>query len=47
MIIYMVWFEFFLGLLVGVLWRRSYLYSFHLEVSVEGHDIGYNLHFFL
>ena len=32
-----------LWLLVGVLWRRSYLHSLHLEVCVEGHDIGYDL----
>ena len=35
-----------LWLLVGVLWRRSYLHSLHLEVCVEGHDIGYDLHGF-
>ena len=35
-------------LLVGVLWRRSYLHSLHLDVYVEGHETGYDLHgFFL
>ena len=38
----MVWV--LLKLLVGVLWRRSYLHSLHLEVCVEGHDTGYDLH---
>ena len=33
-------------LLIGVLWRRSYLYILHLEVCVEGHDTGYDLHGF-
>ena len=33
-------------LLIGVLWRRSYLHSLHLEVHIEGHDIGYDLHNF-
>ena len=40
----MVWV--LLWLLVGVLWRRSYLHSLHLEVCVEGHDTGYDLHGF-
>ena len=44
MIIYMVWV--LLRLLVGVLWRRSYLHSLHLEVCVEGHDTGYDLYGF-
>ena len=35
-----------LKLLVGVLWRRSYLHSLHLEVCVEGHDTNYDLHSF-
>ena len=35
-----------LCLLVGVLWRRSYLHSLHLEVCVEGHDTDYGLHSF-
>ena len=40
----MVWV--LLWLLVGVLWRISYLHSLHLEVCVEGHDIDYDLHGF-
>ena len=35
-----------LWLLVGVLWGSSYFHSLHLEVSIEGHDIGYDLHGF-
>lgn len=35
-----------LWLLVGVLWRISYLHNLHLEVCVEGHDTDYNLHGF-
>ena len=31
---------------MGVIWRRSYLHSLHLEVCVEGHDTGYDLHGF-
>ena len=42
MISYMMWFWVLLSLLVGVLRRRSHLHSFHLEVCVEGHDIGYD-----
>ena len=44
MISYMVWV--LSRLLVGVLWRRSYLHSSHLEVCVEGHDTIYDLHGF-
>ena len=40
----MVWVLFWL--LVEVLWRGSYLHSLHLEVCVEGHDTGYDLHDF-
>ena len=47
MISYMVWYGCCCGFLVGVLWRRSYLYSLHLEVCVEGQDIGYDMHGFL
>ena len=46
MISYMIWFGCCCGFLVGVLWRRSYLHSLHLEVCVEGHYIGYNLYGF-
>ena len=46
MISYMIWFGFYCGFLVGILWRRSYFHSLHLEVCVEGHDIGYDLHSF-
>ena len=46
MISYIVWFGCYCGFLVGVLWRRSYLHSLHLEVCVEGHDTGYDLHGF-
>ena len=35
-----------LWLLVGVLWRRSYLHNLHLEVCVEEHDTDYDLHGF-
>ena len=35
-----------LRLLVGVFWRRSYLHKLHLELCVEGHDTGYDLHGF-
>ena len=40
----MVWVLFWL--LIGVLWRRSYLHNLHLEVCVEGHDTSYDLHGF-
>ena len=40
----MIWVLFWL--LVGVLWRSSYLHSLYLKVCVEGHDTGYNLHGF-
>jgi hypothetical protein len=40
----MVWVLFWL--LVGVLWRISYLHNLHLEVCVEGHDTSYDLHDF-
>ena len=46
MISYMAWFGCFCGFLFGVLWRRSYLHSLHLEVCVEEHDTGYDLHGF-
>ena len=46
MISYMVWFWCYYGFLVGILWRISYLHNLHLEVCVEGHDIGYDLHSF-
>ena len=36
-----------LRLFVGFLWRISYLHDLHLEVCVEGHDTGYDLHGFL
>ena len=40
----MVWV--FLRLLGGFLWRISYLHNLHLEVCVDGHDIGYDFHGF-
>ena len=46
MISYMIWFRCFCGFLVVILWGRSYLHSLHLEVCVEGHDTGYDLHGF-
>ena len=41
-----IWFRCCWDFLVGVLWRISYLHSLHLEVCVEGHDTGYDLHEF-
>ena len=35
-----------LWLRVWILWMRSYLHNLHLEVCVEGHDTGYDLHGF-
>ena len=46
MIDYMVWCGCCCGFSVGVLWRRSSWHSLHLDVCVEGYDIGYVLHSF-
>ena len=45
MISYMVCFECCFGFLLGF-YGGDYKHNLHLEVCVEGHDIGYYLHGF-